>query len=809
MHGDTITSEFSCSNWMGRDSRTPIVRLSDNLMTRRHFFSHVSRQIHEENGIFMLPLCIILLVLFTGMVDGHERSVSRQSIRSAVRDDIVENCNYDYLREIVGFKNIDNVNVPYAVIDWLQLGYFSHLLWKTANENGTLTGRYLQYNRIVGGVRLLTQRLDESVAQCEDQIADALGSKCMFQTTDDWTAEGYDDLAFPPDGEETAMWSAGPDFEPNALKPHRIVWFMMTENITKQRETLASLTDTDFIDRKTRQVQASMLLYNADLHIICLVEANFFFARTGRVWPLLRIKTIDPDPFAQRQLLFFDSIFLAILLINFLKDIRVICIYWMKTDIRHLNKTLPHGVIWYVLDIVGLCVGISLALTFLRYYQKAEGLVEELQDNFAQITNQDVILDLFDHVEEVVHKTVVPYRYVQLLYPFSLLMRLGLSFSGNPRLSMITRVFSEAGTVLYHYLMVFLSFIATFTVLGLLMFGREVESYSTFGRSLQSVVQMLFGDVDWEELSVIGFVRATCFYWIFHITLVLVMFNILIAIVLDTYEDLRTEIGTHIRPQTLIQQSQATYRRMLRQHRGEIVKLDTVWMACLRKYSHQILADEPFSLEELKTIVPELPQDQADDLFKGAGEYVRKFIARELEQGDPLLLEMRKMSRMWRALSEIATSSTSPRLANVSPAAGARTLGSVSISKPPPAGLTASRGKREAVPELAVPELLVLPGRSGDYAEGDAPVLLDSLAATLRFAQWLAERPPLDATAKMPSPFVNQAVRLALELADRGSATSDIPAEDWQPCDVHQADVTERETTGPSPQHCFPFCVRV
>lgn len=742
-----------------REDEVPTRRA--DVLTRAVFFAQLREDMRAESGIFMLPLVILLLALFTSMVIGHERSIARQSLRSAIRDDILENCNYDLLNESIGFMNMDNVKAAQSVNDWMRLGFFEHLLWKTASMDGNLTGRYLQYNRIVGGVRLLTQRMDESVARCGSSIAEMFQTPCVLEKIDDRSAEGYDDLAFAPDGEETSDWSAGPGFEPSAIKvngSHRIEWFMMSQRREEQEEKLAQLirnSEEPFFDRKTQHVMLSMILFNADLQLICLVESNFFFSRTGRVWPLLRIKTIDPDPFHQPILAVCDICFFILMFTNCFRDFRLVYIYWKEVGFKNLMINLPHGPTWYFLDVVGFTCSFVLFVTFLDFYREATGLIYELEVKYTDMSSdQDVMASFLRGVEETAHTTLKPYRTALLVYPFSLMMRLTLGFSGNPRLSMVTRVFKASFSDLVHYLIVFMSFFLCFTIFALLMFGREVKGYSTMLRSLQSNIQMMFGDVDWEELNTAGFVRAVILYWAFHIGIVMLMFNILVAIILDTYENLVEEMGKSTKPQTLVAQVEETYMRLLRIWSGDILDLGVIWMACVNDYGDQILSAEPFTQADLMETLPQLTAGQAEELFRKA----ELRLTRQTEQDGPSLpLDMQKISRLWDMIDSLLdtwpVSIVSQTKFGGMPA---------TIASPVPFLLEA-----DAPPPTGVPESVGLPADVERFLEGSGlhPVVrLESLAGALQLAEWLSTRAPDSRGGVVLNPKVAPAIRLAMTL---------------------------------------------
>lgn len=717
----------------------------------------------------MVPLVLLLLVLFTGMVLGHERSVARQSLRSAIRDDIDENANYDYLNHSVGFKNLDNVNAPAAVIDWMRLGFFDHLLWRTADAStGVLTGRYLQYNRIIGGVRLLTQRMNESVGRCEMELADTFNSLCMDRTTNDRAAEGYDDLAFPPDGEETADWSAGPYFEPNAIKPNLERWFMMSENRSVQEARLRELLEQNFIDRKTRQVMVSMVLFNADLQLISLVESNFLFSRTGRVWPLLRIKTIDPDPFHQPHLLPFDALFLAIMFLNCVRDFHIFFVTWHKVGWAHLRPNLPHRLLWYFLDIVGFTCSCALFGFFYDFYSSATSLVTDLEYNYtSMISNPDTMASFLYKVEDTAHRTLKPYRTTLLIYPFSLMLRLGLGFSGNARLSMTTSVITASASNLFHFMLVYMSFLVCFTVLGVLMFGREVEGFSTMSRSLQSNIQMMFGDVDWDELNAAGFVRALLFYWGFHSVLALIMFNIIVAILIDTYESLREEMGKHIRPQTLFAQTVQTCRSRRRVWKKETIKLNHIWMACLREYGHQVMSDDPFTQQDLVNIMPTIPSEQASELFNDALTKLHASRRRDaLEAGkDPDKMELKKVDKLWRWIQGLIDARKVPGAEEDLTDKATGPSGPMRMASVLPESISGSEG---------VPSFVGLPAdldlSSGQGSGQCEPVPLETLSEVLAFAVRLASKGPQAEGERTFSRHVVQALHLALALTAKSQA---------------------------------------
>jgi len=120
----------------------------------------------------------------------------------------------------------------------------------------------------------------------------------MKQPEQDFLAIGMDDLAIKPRGVETFSWSTGPKFSGRATLGR---WWLMyrngtnNESLASHKQTLRAMRAANVINRTVKQVQISVVMYNADVNMVSLTEANFYLSRTGMVWPVLRIETLDPD----------------------------------------------------------------------------------------------------------------------------------------------------------------------------------------------------------------------------------------------------------------------------------------------------------------------------------------------------------------------------------------------------------------------------------------------------------------------------------------------------------------------------------
>ena len=105
------------------------------------------------------------------------------------------------------------------------------------------------------------------------------------------------------------------------------------------------------------------------------------------------------------------------------------------------------------------------------------------------------------------------------------------------RVGIITRTLAEASGDLGHFLVVFLIITIGYALVGHVLFGHTVASFSTIGQSISVCAQILLGEIGvLEELSSNDFWFApVMFFWSYIFVGFFVMTNVLLAIIIDSY----------------------------------------------------------------------------------------------------------------------------------------------------------------------------------------------------------------------------------------------------------------------------------
>jgi hypothetical protein len=100
----------------------------------------------------------------------------------------------------------------------------------------------------------------------------------------------------------------------------------------------------------------------------------------------------------------------------------------------------------------------------------------------------------------------VVYKGLEVMLLLILLMQLFRYFSFDPRLNIVVATVSSAAEKLLPVLLIFLVILVAYSLLGIILFGSELDEFSTFGNAYQACLLFTLGDYDFEAMvSVDGF----------------------------------------------------------------------------------------------------------------------------------------------------------------------------------------------------------------------------------------------------------------------------------------------------------------
>ncbi|KAL4106204.1 hypothetical protein PRIC1_004258 [Phytophthora ramorum] len=115
------------------------------------------------------------------------------------------------------------------------------------------------------------------------------------------------------------------------------------------------------------------------------------------------------------------------------------------------------------------------------------------------------------------------------------------TFRFNPRLNVLSHTISSSLHKFASFLVVFMIVVVTFALSGHFIFGDRADEFSSIKASLESCINILFGNFDYSAIEGLIVPVSIIYYWGYLIVSNLILLNMMLAIVLDTYEEVSEE----------------------------------------------------------------------------------------------------------------------------------------------------------------------------------------------------------------------------------------------------------------------------
>jgi len=173
----------------------------------------------------------------------------------------------------------------------------------------------------------------------------------------------------------------------------------------------------------------------------------------------------------------------------------------------------------YVLFIMWIMIRISLITMLLS------------KDNSIKVpTNQyEMVLE---YAYQIVQK--------QLMFNFFnvvlCLMRMFKFYRFQPRLAIVNQTLSVAGPDLFHFLLMFMTFLYGFGVITHILFGPQMHMFSTIAYAVSSAFFMMLGaGINMAAMANVDGQMAVLWYITFMFLVAVILLNVLLAILVDSY----------------------------------------------------------------------------------------------------------------------------------------------------------------------------------------------------------------------------------------------------------------------------------
>ncbi|KAG7279838.1 hypothetical protein CRUP_013748, partial [Coryphaenoides rupestris] len=286
-------------------------------------------------------------------------------------------------------------------------------------------------------------------------------------------------------------------------------------NTTKEESAavLSELMANLWLDRGTRAVFVDFSAYNANINMFCVLRLLVEFPASGGAIPSYQIRTVK----LIRYINFWDYFILGCECVFCL-----FILYYIVEEILELriHKLSYFKSIWNILDIVIILLAIVAVIFNAFRTIKVDKLLGKL------LEQPDIYADF-----EFLAFWQTQYNNMNAVNLFFAWIKLS---------STLGRC---AKDILGFAVMFFIVFFA-YAQLGYLLFGTEVDSFSTFVKCMFTQLRIILGDFDYNAIERANRVLGPIYFFTYVFFVFFVLLNMFLAIINDTYSEVKEELSS-------------------------------------------------------------------------------------------------------------------------------------------------------------------------------------------------------------------------------------------------------------------------
>lgn len=679
------------------DERAQEIGVSSKAVT-----GYLRKELSEAGACMQLPVAGLLLILFTSSVFMHMRLEELHAVDRAITWDLNENANFAFGGSIpfdngrMGHKNIDDVNSIADFWSWFNLG-ITPLFWPegwdisevrmntaarcmhpqyaleyfgwdskllenmTENPKDSWTwdycpeghdqppgewgdvnhSNYLYYYTILGGLRMRQESvMPRPCLEFDLELKNALNIKdCLDRESAYWLAPELRN-------------AIGRDHEGMNLPGAETQILLSRSSQSEIRRQLRDLENKAWLNFRTSKVELMFTTYNAHMDVLTATYIFFFLNRGGHIHKIVEPLSVWLHPYHGWWNYVIDISWALLVLCLLVFETWEVSRYVRQLGCR---RTLTLYVnLSNIVDWLSIVTSFIVAYCWFLHLSKLEQVRVLMRRADVAVlgswSDEQDRKEFFDAVADIMSLTV-HLRGLLAFYPFVIISRLFKAYAYQPRLALVTTTMNRASIEFIHFAVVFSSIFVIYTIAGMILFGQEILHFANFGRAIATTFRILMGEVDWEEMTRVGRFRANAWFWTFMLLLQFTMLNMLLAIVMDVYTEVKGSMGKDA--ETLWSQACEIYTRMRAVQAGKELRFKHI----LRALDPTDLDDEdedaPFSLEfytvsTLCEAVPNLPEEQARSILVAAQEMHEAKSRRSTSLTETALTVQRMASILWK-----------------------------------------------------------------------------------------------------------------------------------------------------------------
>ncbi|XP_074131507.1 LOW QUALITY PROTEIN: polycystin-2 [Sminthopsis crassicaudata] len=287
---------------------------------------------------------------------------------------------------------------------------------------------------------------------------------------------------------------------------------------------IASLKKNIWLDRGTRATFIDFSVYNANINLFCVVRLLVEFPATGGVitsWQFQPVKLIHYISTFDFFLATCEIIFCFFILYYIVEEVLEIRIHKL-----HYFRSF-----WNCLDI--MIIALSVVAIGIDIYRKSnvELLLKYLEDQ-----------NTFPNLEPLAYWQI-QFNNVAAVMVFFVWIKLFKFINFNRTMSQLSTTMSRCAKDLVGFAIMFLIIFLAYAQLAYLVFGTQVDDFSTFQECIFTQFRIILGDFNFTQLEEANRVLGPIYFTTFVFFTFFILLNMFLAIINDTYSEVKSDMA--------------------------------------------------------------------------------------------------------------------------------------------------------------------------------------------------------------------------------------------------------------------------
>uniref|UniRef100_A0A8C3I6D8 Polycystin 2 like 1, transient receptor potential cation channel n=1 Tax=Chrysemys picta bellii TaxID=8478 RepID=A0A8C3I6D8_CHRPI len=290
-------------------------------------------------------------------------------------------------------------------------------------------------------------------------------------------------------------------------------------------EALQVLKEKLWLDRGTRVVFIDFSVYNANINLFCVLRLVVEFPATGGAIPSWQIRTVK----LIRYVSTWDFFIVACEII-----FCIFIFYYVVEEILELriHRLKYFTSVWNILDVVVILLSIVAIVFHIFRTIEVNRLMGEL------LRHPDIYADF-----EFLAFWQTQYNNMNAVNLFFAWIKIFKYISFNKTMTQLSSTLARcAKDILGFAIMFFIVFFA-YAQLGYLLFGTQVENFSTFIKCIFTQFRIILGDFDYNAIDNANRVLGPIYFVTYVFFVFFVLLNMFLAIINDTYSEVKEELS--------------------------------------------------------------------------------------------------------------------------------------------------------------------------------------------------------------------------------------------------------------------------